>query len=351
MGLNKNTPAFVKPIKKMRTITTVLALSAALLAGSASAQSKPTAAKPRCNPIVMGQIPKKALSLTYEYQTGFDNTYRNNYSLSPLKLQNRFDNVQSVRFNHNRNLIVKPKAYMSMDLGYWYTRLGTGQASVPTAFTRAAGGAEFHSVTLTTNTFFPLDQKHFLLLNVALEFNGNGRSFRNISGDNFFAGGGLFYGWKDGFRSMKAVGVLRAYRFGRVAHVPAFLMNHNFNKKWGLEMLLPARAAVRYSPDAKNFITAGYDLEGGQFAFEAPNSPLDNSFFQRGEIRPRLGYEMALNKNTRLTFNAGVRINGRFDWADNYDGKRLVVENDPDTNLFANVGFHIVNLKTAKKKK
>jgi hypothetical protein len=335
----------------MRTIAIALAVWAALPTAPLAAQNKTKVTKPLCNPIVMGQIPKKALSLQYEYQSRFNNDYTERYRLSNIARQHNFENVQAVRFNFNKNLVVKPKLYISLDIGYWYSRFNTVNVSPNTTFTQQVNGANFHSFTATANIFKPLNDKHFLLVNLSAEFNQNGRLFQNVGIQNLFGGGGVFFGWKKGFSSMKALGLLRAYRLGRVVHVPAFLMNHSFNKKWGVEMLLPARAAVRYAPNTKSFVTAGYDLEGGQFAFAAPGTPLHNSFFQRGEIRPRLGYETALGKNTRLTLNTGLRINGRFNWADNYDGKRLLVENDPGVNFFANLGLHIVNLKKGKKKK
>ena len=48
--------------------------------------------------------------------------------------------------------------------------------------------------------------------------------------------------------------------------------------------------------------------------------------------------------------NAGFRINGRFNIADNYDGKRLLIENSPNTNAFVNIGISWINLKRVKKK-
>jgi Domain of unknown function (DUF6268) len=333
-------------------ITTILASQ--LLAAVAFAQNpnKVNKKMPLCNPLVIGQIPKKALSLHYDYQTSFTNDFVEQYATnSAVQRTNKVNNVQAVRANFNKNLIVKPKLYMSMDIGYWYSRFAAEPSNPATVFANQINGAEFHSFTATANIFKPLSNRHFLLVYLSAELNGNGRAFTKLGAQNLFGGGGVLYGWKKGLNSMKAIGLLRAYRLGRVVHVPAFLMNHNFNKKWGLEMLLPARATFRYAPNAKSFILLGYDLEGGQFAFAAPGSPMDNSFFQRGEIRPRLGYEGSLSKNCRFTVNAGLRINGRFVFADNYDGKNLLVDNLPTSSLFANVGLHIVNLKGMGKKK
>lgn len=318
---------------------------------SLSAQT--TAGKPvvYCNPLVVGSIPKKALSLQLEIQSGFDNQVLSATHSGNQPQQQRISHVQGLRLGYNKNLVMKPRLYVSMDLGYWYSRFDVSNPGTD-LFSQQLDKSAFHSFTASANIFKPLDQRHFLLLNVSAEFNGNGQSFRNGPGfSNLFAGGALIYGWKKGVSSMTGVGVIRAYRFGRVIHLPAFLMNRSFNKQWGIEMLLPARAAVRYAPNDKSLFTAGYDLEGGQFHFAAPGTAFNNRYWQRGEIRPRIGFERAVHKNWRISVTAGVRINGRLQLANKYDGAVLLVDNDPGTNFFGNAGIHLMTIKGKKKKK
>ena len=316
------------------------------------AQIKPAVVKKNlCNPLVIGSIPKKALSFQYELQSSFSNNYSEKYGFPITTTPGTINNVQGLRLNYYKNIITKPKAYVTLDMGYWHSKYAVSKSSPASIFINDFNNNDFHSFTASTNIFKPISAKNFILINASVELNGNGKSFKKIGVNNIFAGGAIIYGWKKGFSSMVGVGILRAYRLGRVIHIPAFLMNKNFSPKWGIEMLLPARAVVRYTPNKKNIFTAGFDLEGGQFAYASNNAALNNTFFQRGEIRPKLGWETALGKNTRFTANTGLRINGRMDLASKYDGKHLVVENMPATNFFVNVGFHIVNLKTMAKKK
>ncbi len=309
----------------------------------------PAKKKALCNPLVLGSIPKKALSLQYEYQTAFDNSYTLPSAFPSPTFVGKVNNVQSMKIGYFKNLVTKPKTYITLDAGYWLSQFNADN-NIPGVFHKDLFSQAFHSVTASANIFKPLDQKHFILINTSLELNGNSSSFKSIGAKNIFAGGAAIYGWKKGFSSMTGVGVLRAYRLGRAIHLPAFLMNKTFNKKWGVEMLLPARALVRYTANKKNIFTTGFDIEGGQFAFSSSNNNLlNNSFLQRGEIRPKIGWETALNNNTRLTLNTGVRFNGRLDLADNYDGKDLIMENNPKTNLFVNVGLNVLSLKGKKK--
>jgi hypothetical protein len=302
-----------------------------------------------CNPIVLGAIPKKALSVQYEYQTRFATTYTEKYQLSPTAVKQNINNVQNIRLGYYKTLIAKPKTFMTLDLGYWFSRFNINTRNTP--FERALDASNFHNISAATNIFKPLNQKNFLLINASVEVNGNGTSFKTIGAKNLLAGGAIIYGWKKGVTKMTGVGVLRAYRMGRVIHVPALLWNQNFNAKWGIESLLPARALVRYAANKKTFLLTGFDLEGTQYSFGSSSPALNNSFFQRGEIKTRIGIDTEIRKNIRLTANAGLRIMGRMNWADNYDGKLLLVENDANTNLFVNVGLHVVNIKVKKRTK
>jgi hypothetical protein len=304
----------------------------------------------KCNPLVLGSVPRKALSIQVEQQGGFNNDYTLLYGLPTVNNDINFSSAQNLRLNYYKPIVTKPNAFITVEAGYWYSKYNVNNTTgVP--FFNDLDDSRFHSFSASTTIFKPLNAKNFILFNASVELNGNGTSFKKPGAKNLVSGGVLLYGWKKGLESMIGVGVLRAYRLGRVVHAPAFLWNKTFNKKWGVEMLLPARGFVRYTLKKTDFVMLGFDLEGTQYAYNSSLPAVNNSFFQRGEIKPRIGIDMQMAKNTRFTANVGCRINGRMDWADNYDGKILLVENNPGVNYFANVGFHILNIKTKKKKK
>ena len=150
---------------------------------------------------------------------------------------------------------------------------------------------------------------------------------------------------------MIGVGVLRAYRLGRVIHVPALLYNRTYNKQWGIEALLPARATIRYNASKKTILTTGYDLEGTQYAFNTSNVPLTSSYVQRGEIKPKLGLETYVSKKLRFTAQTGVRIMSRLNWASDYVGNNLLVETNAKPSLYATIGLHVLSVTKPKQKK
>jgi hypothetical protein len=201
-----------------------------------NAQKVTSAKKVLCNPIIIGNIPKKPLSVQYEFQSGF-NMLSKNYAALPVNTSTiDVSNVQSFKLAYNKTIITKPKTYASIDVGYTNTKFNVGSTlpininPIPTNFNNTS----FHSINASTNIFKPLSSKNFLIINLGLEANGNSASFQNFGSRNIFVTAAVIYGIKKSYNNMFGFGVLRAYRLGRVVHVPAFLWNKNFNKKWGL---------------------------------------------------------------------------------------------------------------------
>jgi hypothetical protein len=303
-----------------------------------------------CNPIVIGQPATKRLSLTYEVQPAFGADTRFPGGIGGVPYTTNIGAAHSVRLGYSKTLLTKPNLYMSFNAGYWFSSFNVENPE-NNSFARLLSQRYFHSVTASSNIFKPLNKKNFLLLNISLEANGNGGSLQNFSGRNLLAGGALIYGWKKGVKRMWGIGAFRGYRLGRVIHVPALLYNNSFNKNWGVDALLPARANFRYTKNPKTMWLFGYELDGTQFALRSANSFYNNNFFQRGEIRPKIGLEKQLNKVWAFTMNAGIRINGRFDVTNDYAGKNIIVESGPASALFINAGIHLLSFPKKKKGK
>lgn len=317
-----------------------------------SAVAQPTKKKLLCNPLVVGSIPKKQWSVQAELQSGFKNT-ATLYDLPIEKSNHLFAPVQGLRLNYYKPLILKQKTFLTLDVGYWVSYFDINNGSGLNRITQAIAPSTLHNISLATTIFKPIDAKHFILINASVECNGNAVAMQNIDADNFVAGGALIFGWKNGITKMAGIGVLRAYRLGKLIHVPALLWNQNFNKKWGVEALLPARATFRYAANKKTFITTGFDLEGTQYAFNTttPNRfTLNNTFLQRGEIKTKIGLDTELSKRLRFTAQAGVRYMGRFNWSTDKAGNNLKIENKANPNVYANVGLHIMPASKKKKK-
>ena len=336
----------------MRTLQRFALLCLLLLFGfgQISFGQTPSAAKKKktyCNPLVAGQPTTKRLSLIYELQPMHSGPTNFRQSIVPVRPTTESSPVHSIRLQYNQTLITKPKLYMTFMAGYWLSSFNVAGTS-NNAFASMLDNSPFHSLMISSNLFKPLNDKNFLLFNLALEANGNGNSFKKFSSDNLLAGGAVIFGWKKGFKRMWGLGVFRGYRLGKVIRVPALLFNSSFNAKWGVDALLPARANFRYKSNPSTLWYAGYDLDGTQFAIRDANPLLNDRFFQRGEIRPKIGLEKQIKKNWAVTVNAGLRINGRFDVSSDYNGKDIIIEAEPKPAPFVNIGIHIINFPKKK---
>ena len=331
-----------------QVISCALILGVTLPGNSLWAQTAaPKKPKRYANPIISGQLPTKLLTVQYEWQGASNMPFDDieNGNVTP----NRMTSVHQVRLGFQRNLVVKPKLFWTLMGQYNYTQFQV-QFPALNSFARLMDQDAFHQISLSSNLFKPLNEKHFLLFNASVELNGNDGLGRWGS-NHIYAGGAAIFGWKKGFQRMMGVGILRAYRLGRVIHVPAFLYNRSFNKQWGVEALLPARATFRYKPGKKTSFLGGYDLEGGQYTLGSDVLRWNNRFFQRGEIRPRLGLETPINKNFVFTLQTGLRINGRLSVTDSYAGpeKDQVLNINQKAALFIQAGVHLTRWPKAKR--
>lgn len=312
------------------------------------AQTNNTKKKQLCNPLVLGQPITKLATI------GIENQFKSNlisipqYLMPTTTLNSTINSINNFRANLNKNVIVKPKTYLNIGVNYLYTNFNTTTiGNIP--LNKIINNNGYTSMGFTANLFKPLNSKNFILFNAALDANGN--TFSNFNGSNIYFSGTLIYGWKKALKSMVGIGVTRTYRLGRVVHVPVLLWNETFNKKWGIDMVLPARANVRYTPKAGQMLTMGFELEGAQYRLQGNDLALNNTFLQRGEIRTKIGYDKKINNNSYFSATAGYRIMQRFDIADSYNSKTNTVNNTLKPAPFLNVGYHITKFNKVKKGK
>lgn len=198
-------------------------------------------------------------------------------------------------------------------------------------------------------TFYkPFNEKTFTILQFAADHNSAGKL------DEFFNtalrySGVAMIGKKPHDRLQYGFGVSQSYRGGALNYFPVVMYNYTFkNKKWGIEMLLPARANVRYTFNARNLFFAGFELEGNSFLMNPmlKNYSLGykNLQLHRSEIRPRLTYEFSVYKFFWMSIQAGYRIGYKFD-LDNvdYNAKPVIMENKVNGSYYFNISLNLVS--------
>jgi hypothetical protein len=253
----------------------------------------------------------------------------------------------------NFPVVSNDKIILNLGGQYWGTFYSiepdkaTSQLATPANF---LDSYMLHSFGIISSMFKPLNEKNFLIVQLGADFNGAfPGNDASPDGEAITISATALYGWKPNDRKMWALGVSRTYRMGRPIVVPVLLWNQTFNSKWGAEIALPAKGFIRRNISPTNLLLAGYELEGNQFMLPGAGgstSSNPNLWLQRGEIKPRIQWEKQLKNFIWLSAQAGVRINGRFNFSDKYNGKEAdeVFRTVLGTPFYFNIGINLVSL-------
>ena len=170
------------------------------------------------------------------------------------------------------------------------------------------------SAGLATTVFVPFDAKRFILMQAQGDVNGS-FGFSEI-GNNLNktrVSGAVIYGKRPHDRLQWGLGISRTYRVGELNYVPVLFYNYTYpNRKWGIEALFPARAAVRRTFNSRNLLLFGYELEGQTYFLRSNIPNRVDSELRRGEARLRFTYEKSLSGFIWMSLQAGYRINTAF---------------------------------------
>jgi hypothetical protein len=172
------------------------------------------------------------------------------------------------------------------------------------------------SLGITALVFKPIDQHRFVLAYGSADKNGDYSATQLFQLNTLRLSGAVLYGWKKHARKMVAFGISRTYRGGQLNYIPVLLFNWTSRSgKWGCELLLPARGAVRYRIAPKHLLMAGFEIEGQTYKLNGLENyapPLSHFELRRSELKLRAIYEYNIHKNIWLSIQAGYRINNGF---------------------------------------
>jgi hypothetical protein len=308
-----------------------------------------------CNNKVNGLSPSRLLSLSYDWVgsntwessagEAFDGTFPTSST--------EFRRNTGLRLETNYPIISKNSIIVNAYLNYWesHYRFDAGaEAGLPQLL-------DVHPLRTTVAgalIFKPLDEKKFLLFQFDGALNGN-YNFRDISPDfgKVKVSGAFLYGWKRNDNTNVAIGVTRTFRGGRALHIPVLLWNKTFNPKWGVEMLLPARAAVRRNFSAKSLMMFGYELEGQSYHIQNTNGspgplfgdPMGGNDWElrKSEIRARLSWDKAITDFIWFNVQAGAVVNYRVDLDRDGGATEPWVTNNLGVPFYVRFGIQMVS--------
>ena len=252
----------------------------------------------------------------------------------------------------NFPLVSNDKIIFNLGGQYWGTFYSVDPAGSTTHLSAPASYLDanmLHSFGIISSVFKPLNEKNFMIFQLGADFNGAfpGNGF-NVTGEAITVSVTALYGWKPNDRKMWGLGIARTYRMGRPIIVPVLMWNQTFNAKWGTEIALPAKGFIRRNISPSSLLLAGYELEGNQYmlpGMATGGAWPTNLWLQRGEIKPRLQWERQLKNFIWLSAQAGVRINGRFNFSDRYNGQESdeVFRTQLGAPFYFNIGINLVS--------
>jgi hypothetical protein len=318
--------------------------------------------KAYCSSKILAQTPNRLISVGYDVFGPFkmtsnlgDSSFSHDAALSHgLRLEANFPIVST-----NKLIFSLGGSYTEQH--YVWKRVYNNLENNPTFQTLSNGS--IRNLSMVGTLFKPFDEKNFLLVQALGEYAGDWNFLKWQNPLFIKLSATAIYGRKTNDRKMWGVGLTRTYRAGEVNYLPVFLFNYTApSEKWGLEMLLPARADFRYNISKRNIIRAGLELEGTSYRLNDRNNyfannpqfqgkAIDKLELRRSDIRIRAIWDFPIKNFYWLSISAGYRLVYRYniDQGEIYRGFGLVsdapylMENNISGTAFISVIANLVS--------
>lgn len=166
---------------------------------------------------------------------------------------------------------------------------------------------------VNTTIFKPLGETQFLLFQGAADLSGdyNLEDFQSLRYLRY--SGVAIWGKRPHDRLQWGLGLARTYRVGEMNYIPVVMHNWTApSRKWGTEILFPARAHVRRTFSPRNLLLAGYELEGQSYRISSLSDEERSLELRRGELRARVEYQRQLGGFIWMALQLGYRHNWSF---------------------------------------
>lgn len=267
-------------------------------------------AKRFCTPKVLDLSPAKLISIGFDYQGAFDVDYgrftSGNTTWEPGT--GNFSGAGGLRVMANIPVISKTNIVWQAGFNYARTQFFSNEpwSSHPLHATMMQNGLT--TAGLLSTVFKPFNAESFMIAQASADLNGDyaTNNFTPLRYTRYSAA--VIYGKKKNDRKMIGFGVSRTYRVGEINYVPVMLLNWTApNRKWGVEMLAPARVHVRKTISPRSLLLFGYEMEGNSYRVLRNKLGSDHLELRRSELRIRAIWETSMYKFIWLSVQAGYR--------------------------------------------
>lgn len=275
--------------------------------------------KTYCSPKIFDLSPNRFLSIGYDVagngtlKTSKEGSYKPDDDVQRNEQSDM--SYHGLKVNANIPIISESKFLWQVGGAFNQSRISTNKTPISGEHNKLLNELDdgLTSINLNTTVFKPLGESNFFILQLMAEQNGNyrfGSSSNSPDLANTKYSGTALWGKRPHDRLQWGLGLSRTYRAGELNYIPVFMYNFTAaNRKWGTEILFPAKAFYRRKIDSRNILLAGYELEGASYRLYNTSFTAQNLELRRSEIRLRLDYQKQLKGFIWMGIQAGAILN------------------------------------------
>jgi hypothetical protein len=289
-------------------------------------------------PTIVGMSPTRFLSLSYDRQLPYTmNLSTAKFPASgnsgwevdkdaPVSETGRVNFTGGLRFNSNIPVISKASLVWQSGLNYMRTGYSISDIKSQTPTSSLATILDekgLNNLSWMNTVFVPISEQNFLIFQGSLDLSGDYDWGLQPLGTIRWSLAAI-YGKRVSENKRWGFGLARTYRVGNLNYVPVVMYDvTSANRKWGTEILFPARANARYNFSKNALLLFGYELEGQSYRIDQLSRQKNSYEIRRGELRPRVELQKQLSGPFWLNFQAGYRIDYSFDVDELENGKEF----------------------------
>ena len=224
-----------------------------------------------------------------------------------------------LRVQANIPVVSRNSIVWQMQANYWDVRYDLSPTFITASSAglhRILGDRGLRTTGLGTTVFKPLSETAFLILQASADLSGDYYLDDPQPLEYLRYNAAVVWGKRPHDRLQWGVGLSRTYRAGAINYIPVVMYNFTAaNRKWGTEILFPARAHYRRTFSARSLLLTGYELEGQSYRIQGLSTDAYSFEVRRGELRLRAEYQRQLKGFIWMSVQAGYR----HDWSFNAD--------------------------------
>ena len=259
----------------------------------------------------------------------------------------RLRKLEEIEFSLRFPISWKGRTTIAAGIGYLYEEYNfVDPASLSYGLYTKLENKHLNSLDGQVFVLHALNNRTFIGSRFGIELNGdyedNELPFRQQAKASVAA----VYGWKANPYTVYAFGVYYSYTWGRPSVYPVIVWNQTFNKRWGVEAVLPQSFRLRRNLSEKTIFLLGARVSGRSYHILSNEPPLaDYPYLELRNSNANLFLEFEQELYDFLWFGAtaGYRYNINFNVAEeNSFSSSRIIENKVGPSPYFSLSLFVV---------